>query len=134
MKKQVALFLILTFLVTFAGCKLVESPAVTTDPVVTAPDTETEPIQTQPATSDPFEFESEIDFSDFETAAPTTPEEQETQPAETESPVQPKPTEPVPTEPVPTESEPTEPEETQTPTSAVPSLGEDGYNNQIVRP
>ena len=62
---------------------------------------------------------------------PATTEPSVTEPA---APVEPTTTE-APTE-APTEesSEPEQPEETEPITTAGPSYGEDGYNNQIVRP
>lgn len=118
-----------------------------TEKEVTVPETTEAAVNTEPtaaATENPFESESEIDFSDFETGEETQPVESEA-PAPTQAPTQPQPTKPAqkptepavkPTEPVekPTEPETTEPEETQAPTTATPSIGADGYNNQIVRP
>lgn len=94
-------------------------------------ETPSDPVGT---TVDPFEFESEIDFSDFEivetapSEAPTEPSEPEPTHTSTVDPTEPKPTEPTPTEPTISEPEVTEPITTK------PSLGPDGYNNQIVRP
>ena len=124
--KSAALLLIVAIfgLLTLPGCSETQTEAPATElpePVTTLPDITEEPT-----------WEPEIDFSDFTdvetTTAPATEEPLVTTPPTT----QPAPTEP-PTEPdteTPTQLEETEP----TTTAATPSYGEDGYNNQIVRP
>lgn len=94
--------------------------------------------QTDVPTRNPFEGESEIDFSDFSTQ-PTVTDPTASEPAQSETepviPEQGEPTKPV--VPVPTDpeiTEPTEPELTEPETTAAPSVGADGYHNQIVRP
>ena len=124
--KSAALLLIVAIfgLLTLPGCSETQTEAPATElpePVTTLPDITEEPT-----------WEPEIDFSDFTdvetTTMPSTEEPLVTTPPTT----QPAPTEP-PTEPD-TET-PTQPEETEpTTTAATPSYGEDGYNNQIVRP
>ena len=133
MKKLWMILLVCVLVVLFAACK--NSGDAETTPM-TAPQETADDLVTTPSTTNPFEFESEIDFSDFETegATETDDAEQPLEPNETVKPTV-KPTEPVvePTEPEDETTEPelTEPEETIT---SAPSLGSDGYNNQIVRP
>ena len=135
------------FMIT--GCTVTEREEKITEPAITEPATQ---APTEAPTEDPFQYESEIDFSDFETQPPATqtptepeqtPTEAVTEPTEpapkpTEPPVKPtepvvKPTEP-PVEPTEPSADPTQPEETQPPVTTAPSIGADGYNNQIVRP
>ena len=132
MKKYLLIILTVFVLCTLIGCKSNPLDAVITLPTATEPTTEAPTV-----TQNPFEGESEIDFSDIVTVGPTEPDVTEA-PEQTEDPVptettkpQAKPTEPVVTEPTSGETE--APEETQTPTTASP-YGPDGYNNQIVRP
>ena len=151
MKRTLIIVFILCMLFSMVGCKSnqsvpepSQSPTVETDPAAES--------QTEAATDNPFEFESEIDFSEFETVPVTTPTEPEptqnpSNPAKptvkpskptvenTEPPVEP--TSPDSTEPPveeTTTTEATEPEETEAPTSAKPSYEADGYFNQIVKP
>ena len=93
-----------------------ETEQVTTLPSITEPDT----------TEDPFEFESEIDISDFVTE-PDVTEPEVTEPVAT----QPQATEPTPTYPAPTEPQPSEPEPTE---PVVLPTEPDGYKSPIVRP
>lgn len=136
MKKYLICLLIFASVLVFAGCRLNQAGEDLTIPLVTEPAEETTvPVEFQPVTTNPFEFDSEIDISDFETIGDTQSEDIVTEPQETKKPAKPNPTEPKPTDPEPTETESDiEPEETQTPTTAAPSYGADGYNNQIVRP
>lgn len=139
MKKIFIWVLCIAALFTITGCAANEPEETTTEPSVTEPATQ---APTQAPTEDPFQYESEIDFSDFETqpTATQTPTEPVTEPTEpapkptvkpTESVV--KPTEP-PVEPTESPADPTQPEETQPPVTTAPSVGADGYNNLIVRP
>ena len=127
--------LVFAVILCIAACKpqTENVPKVqTTVPESTAAPTlseETEPV----ATEDPFEFESEIDFSDFETE-PEATEPVDTKPEATEPQAKPEPTIPEASEPTPTEPEATQPEETDPPETTVPSYEPDGYNSQIVRP
>lgn len=138
--KRVLILFCACLLMLLCGCRNSQVAEDTTGAEVTEAVANTEPAITE--TKNSFEFESEIDFSDFDTAPETQPTEPEENRTPTQAPTQPQPTEPVvtptqkPTEPVekPTEPETTEPEETQAPTTATPSIGADGYNNQIVRP
>ncbi len=133
MKKLWMILLVCVLVASFVACK---NSGDAETPPMTAPQETADDLVTAPSAMNPFEFESEIDFSDFETGGVTETDaaEQPSEPNETVKPTV-KPTEPVvePTEPEdePTEPELTEPEET---TTAAPSLGSDGYNNQIVRP
>lgn len=119
MKKLCIIFVLLAL--CMCACKKAEEPAQPEK----LPDT-TEPRQTENAeTTDPFEYESEIDFSDL-FGDPTQPEETEdeaeqtTAPEESDPAVQePTQTDPPETEPIPTEPIPTEP---------------DGYQSAIIRP
>lgn len=146
MKKILIWALCVAALLMITGCAANEPEETTTEPSVTEPATQ---APTQAPTEDPFQYESEIDFSDFETQPPATqtstepeqtPTEAVTEPTEpapkptvkpTESVV--KPTEP-PVEPTESPADPTQPEETQPPVTTAPSVGADGYNNLIVRP
>ncbi len=114
MKRLCIIFVLLAL--CMSACKKAEEPA---QPEV-LPDT-TEPRQTENAeTTDPFEYESEIDFSDLfgDTTQPDATEneaEQTTAPEESDPAVQ----EPTQTEPIQTDPPATEP---------------DGYQSAIVRP
>lgn len=134
MKKYLILLVLAAILLIMAGCK--DNPSVSE--TVPAAKAQTEPvteIPSQAVTENPFEFESEIDFSDFETVPLTEPAESEetSAPSNPVSPTNPavKPTE---SQVQPTEPEITEPEESQAPETVKPSVGTDGYHNQIVRP
>lgn len=118
MKKFLIFLLAVIMVCTLISCKKAQPAAQGTQPIATEPATEA-PVSTK----NPFEGESEIDFSDVVTTGST-----ESEPTETTEIT----TEPVVTEPTPMETD--VPEETQTPTTAAPSFGPDGYNNQIVRP
>lgn len=131
MKRIVIAVMAAVLIFSMAGCKTAKlqeenkstQPVQTTVLVTEAPGPEQE--QT---TVDPFDGESEIDFSDFETE-PTVTEPAPTEPSETEPQVKPEPTQPAPTQP-----EPTEPEETDPPATVPPTYEPDGYHSQIVRP
>lgn len=142
MKKILIWVLCVAALFMITGCAAKTPEETTTEPPITEPATQ---APTEAPTEDPFQYESEIDFSDFETQPvatqePTEPEQTPTEavteptepaPKPTKPPV--KPTEP-PAEPTEPSADPTQPEETQPPVSTAPSIGADGYNNQIVRP
>ena len=141
--KRILILFCACLLMLLCGCRNSQVAENTTGAEATEAVVNTEPAITE--TKNSFEFESEIDFSDFDTAPETQPTEHEETQTPTQAPTQPQPTKPAqkpteptvkPTEPVekPTEPEATEPEETQAPTTATPSIGADGYNNQIVRP
>lgn len=131
MKRIVITAIVAVLAFSVAGCKTAKlqeenistQPVQTTIPVTVAPDQEQE--QT---TVDPFDGESEIDFSEFETI-PDVTEPVQTEPEATKPQVKPEPTQPAPTQP-----EPTEPEETDPPATVPPAYEPDGYNSQIVRP
>ena len=140
MKKSYLILLIITLCFGLVACKdsveMPEKNPVKTEQNTTVPAGTVDPEPT----TDPFEFESEIDFSDFvtegeeleNTEIPSEPVQTEPAVVPTEPEV--KPTDPTePTEPEVTEPDVTEPEET-TPAPTTPSIGADGYNNQIVRP
>lgn len=126
MKRIVIAVMAAALIFSMAGCKTAKlqeenkstQPVQTTVLVTEAPGPEQE--QT---TVDPFDGESEIEFSDFET------EPMVTEPSETEPQVKPEPTQPALTQP-----EPTEPEETDPPATVPPTYEPDGYHSQIVRP
>ena len=136
MKRLFVFVLAAAALLTLAACR---KEAEKKAPALQEPTQE----QTDAPTRNPFEGESEIDFSDFDTqpavTEPVASEPSESEPEdvipEDEDPTKPsvpsatKPSVPEPTEPEITEPEPTEPE-----TTAAPSVGKDGYHNQIVRP
>jgi len=141
MKKIVIAFMAALLSFILAGCHTEEPqkenkgthPVQTTVPAPTQPKTEQ-----QETTVDPFEGESEIDFSDFETK-PDVTEPVQTQPSETEPPEKPEPTapaqpQPKPTDPEETQPEETQPEETEPPAPTAPTYESDGYHSQIVRP
>ena len=125
MKKLYILALSLLLAVSMIGCKTQPAPQQsTTLPQTTAPQLVT--------TQDPFEFESEIDFSDFATE-PVSTDPVDTAPEEPEV-TEPEVTDPKPTKPAPTQPEETQPEQTDPPETAAPVYEPDGYNSQIVRP
>lgn len=140
MKTRLLIAIFLIIVLCFAGCKVVINPEPakeTKSPETTVGSGKAEPESTAPETTEnPFDGETEIDFSQFET------EPQATEPSETEPPVtEPEETEPAPTEPEKPQPEPTEPEKPQPdPTEpeetepVVPPTEPDGYNSQIVRP
>ena len=132
MKNKIMILMLAALLLLMAGCRDSQPVPENTIPTETEPVTE---APTQAVTENPFEFESEIDFSDFETVS----EPEVTEPEPTQESVKPtapqvNPTEPTESPTEPTEPEATDPEVTETPTTAKPSIGADGYNNQIVRP
>lgn len=113
----VAIFLLIGML---TGCKVsLEQGNPTTQPEnTTIPVQVTTLPQQEEPTVNPFENESEIDFSEFETI-PDVTEPVQTEPEATKPQVKP---------------EPTQPEETAPSESLPPEYESDGYHSQIVRP
>lgn len=131
---------ILLLIGMLTGCKVsLEQGNPTTQPEnTTIPVQVTTLPQQEEPTVNPFENESEIDFSEFETipdvTEPVQTEPEATKPQVKPEPTQPEETQPRPTQPEVTEPENTEPEETAPSESLPPEYEPDGYNSQIVRP
>ena len=98
--KKILIICVCALLLLLCACGNTQTGEEVKVPETTEAAVDTEPAITE--TKNPFEFESEIDFSDFDTA----PETQPTEPEETQTPTQ----------------APTQPQEPQ---EAAPSMGVD---------